>query len=251
MAGRSTVKDSARGRRDRLLGNLSKDQRDAMSDQIQQGTASVLTLGAEFTPGVGDAMSAKEAYDAYQKGNIGEAALLAILTGIGLVPGIGDGVSKVGTAAVKRAMRNELVHPAVGAVENMLDGRVPKSLNDILYGSRRTNMEELLDASEKGEFLPNPAKRYSTEDVKWWSGADESGIFGRPWIKGGADPFTVRVPKGNLPPDSPVLAEHAQVLASDGGKAFNEFMQDYKKKKATGGPVEINDRNPAKRRRLI
>ena len=80
----------------RRLNRIPVDKR----DDLKAGISSLGRLTADLSPGVGDAMSAKEAYDAYAKGDYGTAALLAALTGVGLFPGGGDVASKVGKKAL-------------------------------------------------------------------------------------------------------------------------------------------------------
>jgi hypothetical protein len=212
----------------RRLDRIPVDKR----DDLKAGISSLGRLTADLSPGVGDVMSAKEAYDAYAKGDYGTAALLAALTGVGLFPVGGDAASATGKVLLKsakeRKVLNELVHPEIGSVGDFLTGRVPGSIDQITHGSRNTSIHELMDALEQGAFMPNPANKFA-ENKKWWSAADNDGIFGRQWNKGGGDPYTVRVPKANLPPNAPALAEHAEVFNKNTGvwDPFAEFMRTY------------------------
>jgi hypothetical protein len=83
----------------RRLDRIPVDKR----DELKSGISSLGRLTADLTPGVGDVMSAKEAYDAYAKGDYGTAALLAALTGVGLFPVGGDVASTMGKKALNLA----------------------------------------------------------------------------------------------------------------------------------------------------
>lgn len=86
----------------RRLARIPEDKR----EELSRGIADLYRTGAEFTPGVGDALTAQEAYDAAKQGDYSTAALLATLAAIGLVPGAGDAVSAAGKAA--KGMADEL-----------------------------------------------------------------------------------------------------------------------------------------------
>lgn len=72
-------------------------------ERLKQGIASLGRTVAEFIPGVGDAMTAREAYEAAKEGKYGTAGLLAVLAGIGLIPGAGDVAGAVGKNMLKKA----------------------------------------------------------------------------------------------------------------------------------------------------
>lgn len=78
----------------RRLARIPEDKR----EELSRGIAGLYRTGAEFTPGVGDALTAQEAYDAAKQGDYSTAALLATLAAIGLVPGAGDAASVAGKA---------------------------------------------------------------------------------------------------------------------------------------------------------
>lgn len=89
----------------RRLARIPEDKR----EQLSSGIASLGRTAAEFTPGLGDALTAQEAYDAAKQGDYGTAALLATLATIGLVPGAGDAASAVGKALLKDAAGEPLM----------------------------------------------------------------------------------------------------------------------------------------------
>jgi hypothetical protein len=90
-----------RRRRERI----PEDQREKLSE----GLASIYRTGADFTPGVSDALTAQEAYEAAKEGEYGTAALLATLAAIGLVPGAGDVASAAGKTLLKDAAGEPLM----------------------------------------------------------------------------------------------------------------------------------------------
>ena len=89
----------------RRLARIPEDKR----EELSRGTAGLYRTGAEFTPGVGDALTAQEVYDAAKQGDYSTAALLATLAAIGLVPGAGDAVSAAGKALLKDAAGEPLM----------------------------------------------------------------------------------------------------------------------------------------------
>ena len=88
----------------RRLARIPEDKR----EELSRGIASLGRTAAEFTPGLGDALTAQEAYDAAKQGDYGTAALLATLATIGLVPGAGDAASAAGKAVIKRGTPVEI-----------------------------------------------------------------------------------------------------------------------------------------------
>ena len=108
--------------------------------------------------------------------------------------------------------------------------------------------DELADALKTGRFnVPKGGTKFSKGDMrKWWSAADEEGIFGRPWARTGS--VTVRMPAGKLPKGRAASAKHAE--AYDPATKSWLPLREYGKKYAIGGVV-IDDHNPAKQRKLI
>jgi len=89
----------------RRLARIPEDKR----DDLRSGIGSLAEFAAGMTPGLGDSLTAKEAYDAASEGNYGTSALLAILAAIGLVPGAGDIASAAGKALLKDAAGEPLM----------------------------------------------------------------------------------------------------------------------------------------------
>jgi hypothetical protein len=89
----------------RRLARIPEDKR----EELSRGIAGLYRTGAEFTPGVSDALTAQEVYDAAKQGDYSTAALLATLAAIGLVPGAGDAASAAGKALLKDAAGEPLM----------------------------------------------------------------------------------------------------------------------------------------------
>ena len=101
-----------------------------------------------------------------------------------------------------------------------LNGRNPTSLDQVTHAYRNMSAGELQHAQQKGAFLSNPnTKIANTWDTnhKYWSSGDTQGHFGRDW-KNSANNVTVRVPIDKVLPNTPVNANHAEVLDKTTGK---------------------------------
>lgn len=120
----------------------------------------------------------------------------------------------LGTTRPAPEMENVMAYPEFtpeGAPVSMLAGRPMSSAEQALYASRRMSAAELQDAMASGEFrMPPSGQTQHGVGKKWWSPADDEGVFGRPWAKGGPDAATVRVPMDQFNRDFPIRAAAAQ-----------------------------------------
>lgn len=150
-------------------------------------------------------------------------------------------------ALLGRRLDNIVVpKPNPAAETSLTKGRGLTSPEQVTYASRRVSTAELEDVLKKGRFNEPPqGSKHTDKPAKWWSAADEQGIFGRHWPKG---EHVVRVPIGKVNPGRAVSAKHAEVF-DPATKQWVPFSM-YAKKYAMGGVV-IADGNPAKRRKLI
>lgn len=99
----------------------------------------------------------------------------------------------------------------VGTKAGLLSGRPMNSKDQAIYAVRKVSQEELADAKKTGEFLMPPTG--STKHgvgKKWWSPADDQGLFGRDWSKGTGGAI-VRVPMSEFKPTSPISIKSAQI----------------------------------------
>jgi hypothetical protein len=171
--------------------------------------------GAEFTPGVGDALSVQEAYDAAQEGNYGTAALLATLAAIGLVPGVGDAASAAGKALLKDAAGEPLM---------LFRG---------LRGGSKGIPQEALDLKPRDDYAtfasdsPYLAATYANPDFEFD-------------IVGAIAPFHVQADE---------VVEFPVKVWSDGSRHFDMFEFDRRAKMLKPNQVlvarQINDIGPA------
>jgi hypothetical protein len=83
-------------------------------------SVNAMQSGVDFIPGVGDAIAAKDAYDAYSRGDKAAAGLLATGAALGLIPGAGDAVARPIMAAGRKmadvAGRIEVDPTAIGSL---------------------------------------------------------------------------------------------------------------------------------------
>jgi len=145
---------------------------------------------------------------------------------------------------------NNIAYPALvprDAPSSMLTGRALHDLSQVTHASRKLSAEELADAMKTGFFqAPKEGSKHAGgKNEKWWSPADDQGIFGRVWNKGGVGSATVRVPIDKVPSGKGVSIKHAEV--------YDETAKKWvpaKQYLASGGIV-VDHGNPAKRERLI
>ena len=132
------------------------------------------------------------------------------------------------------SVANTVVRPQPGG-SVMLGGRT----GEATYASRNLSDEELKDVFSTGKFYAPPGK-----DTKWWSAADDKGVLGRHWAKG---KHTVRAPIGKVAKNKPVTIADTEFY----DRAKKAWVPLSSHEFAKGGAVEIDDGNPAKRRKLI
>lgn len=157
------------------------------------------------------------------------------------------GVMAADEALAGQRLANYVVpHPNPAAKTSILEGRGLTSPEQVKYAQRNISTAELVDVLKRGRFnAPPKGSKHSEIPAKWWSAADEQGVFGRTWVKGD---HTVRVPNDKVTAGRAVSAKHAEI--------FDPATKDwvplgaYAKKYAIGGIV-VDDGNPAKRRKLI
>lgn len=108
-------------------------------------------------------------------------------------------------------IENIIVYPEFtpeGAPSSILYGRPMRSAEEATYASRNMSLAEIEDALASGVFrLPPSGETRHGVGKKWWSPADEEGVFGRTWAKGSG---TVRVPMSAFTPDAPLSVRAAQ-----------------------------------------
>lgn len=147
-----------------------------------------------------------------------EEGLLASLVYGGTRAG-GAGIRKAGEfvtrapdrGATQSPIENVIAYPDFipeGAPASILAGRPMRSAEDATYVSRNLSPAELEDALASGVFrMPQSGQTKHGEGKKWWSPADEEGVFGRRWAKG---TDTVRVPMAAFTPNAPLSVKAAQ-----------------------------------------
>lgn len=261
----------------RRLARIPEDKR----DDLRAGIGSLAEFTAGMTPGLGDAMTAKEAYDAAREGNYGTSALLATLAAIGLVPGAGDTASTLGKALLKDAAGEPLM---------LFRG---------LRGGREGIPQAALDMQPRDNYsvfaTDNPylAATYANPEVEFGiSGAiapfhvqaDELVEFPvKVWDDGSRhfDMFEFDRKAKALKPNQVLVARQIRDIGPTASTTIDpERLYSYNsdvyalgrgvktepavgtpyrpkfktregKSFASGGPIQIDDRDPAKRRRLI
>jgi len=276
----------------RRLARIPEDKR----EELSRGITSLGRTVADFTPGVGDAMTAKDAYDAAQGGDYGTAALLSALAAVGLVPGAGDVASTAGKAAIKEGMPNEI--PG-----NWYHGTKGKDFDTFKVPTFLTQDSEFANAFALRNFSAGDNAKYGTPtDVTTLESAIKAApdtappgarvIPVRPFAKNVFDytnPEHVALIERYLPHDGGEMARKISrgdwkaiesvipmierlrfdgaYIKEEGRKNLALFAPTQVKSKlsapevpditnpdmtkAEGGPVEIDDSNPAKRRRLL
>lgn len=159
---------------------------------------------------------------------------------------------KRGSLAADEALLGQRVSNRVVPIPNptaktsILEGRALTSSDQATHAQRNISTAELQDVIKRGRFnAPASGSKHSETPAKWWSAADEEGVFGRTWAKG---EHTVRVPAGKVTPGRAVSAKYAEIYDS----ATKQWLPlgTYAKKYAIGGVV-VDDGNPAKQRKLI
>jgi hypothetical protein len=237
----------------RRLARIPEDKR----DDLRAGIGSLAEFTAGMTPGLGDALTAKEAYDAAREGNYGTSALLAILAAIGLVPGAGDAASAAGKTALKT---NPLTFYH-GSPNNALRREDIKVFSDHSrkqnkrgrdYGGFYTSAEDRIADAQR---YAGPSGTVYKVDLTPDSVIED--------ITGKRD--ITRLPKEyidelrargvSVVTGKDVLGRQEHAIIDEAAIAnfapYTSTAPNTVTNKAAGGPIEVNDRDPAKRRRLI
>lgn len=172
---------------------------------------------------------------------------LAALPLVGRVPAVRRAALAADEALLGQRVTNRVVpEPNPAAKTSMLEGRALNTPSQITHAQRNISTAELEDVLKHGRFnAPARGSKHSETPAKWWSAADEKGVFGRSWAKG---EHTIRVPANKVSSGRAVSAKHAEVYDPD-SKMWVPLSL-YAKKYSIGGVV-IDDGNPAKQRKLI
>jgi hypothetical protein len=257
----------------RRLARIPEDKR----DDLRAGIGSLAEFTAGMTPGLGDALTAKEAYDAAREGNYGTSALLATLAAIGLVPGAGDAASAAGKTALDSFLARSAVRTEKGDPLRVYTGtsadadfdafRVPKRgtwfSKDPEAASLYALDNESMGFTRDGHKLTpkNTASRVIPAylDIQNpFMMTDE--VFNNrlqvPGYKAAQarlfDELRAKGHDGVVFPDGTyvVLKSPSQIKSAIGNQGTYDPTSRIMTR-ASGGPIEVNDRDPAKRRRLI
>jgi hypothetical protein len=133
--------------------------------------------------------------------------------GVKVANAVGDRV--LGPKVVNRIVPE----PDPAAKTNMLEGRALNSPEQVKYAQRLMSEAELEDAIKRGRFVvPRDGTKFSApgENQKWWSAADDEGMFGRPWNR--SDAKLVRLPVGKVPRNRAAATKNAEVWDSEAGE---------------------------------
>lgn len=159
--------------------------------------------------------------------SVGEEALFGLgMYGAGAT--LGPPLKKLGVKVANavgdrvlgpRVVNRIVPEPDPAAKTNMLEGRALNSPEQVRYAQRLMSEVELEDAIKRGRFVvPRDGTKFSApgENQKWWSAADDEGIFGRPWNRSGAK--LVRLPVGKVPKNRAAATKNAEVWDSEAGE---------------------------------
>ena len=170
--------------------------------------------------------------------------------GLGALRGAPRVAAAADEALLGQRLSNRVVpEPNPAAKTTMLEGRGLTSPSQVTHAQRNMSHAELEAALKSGRFtVPKEGTKFSSakSPAKWWSAADETGVFGRPWNR--ANTVTVRMPIDKLPKNRAASIKHAEIYDSE-AKSWVP-VRSYAMKYAIGGTV-IDDGDPAKRRKLI
>jgi hypothetical protein len=151
----------------------------------------------------------------------------------GITAALGPPLKKLGVKALNavgdrvlgpRVVNQIVPKPDPAAKSNMLEGRALNSAEQVKYAQRLMSEAELEDAIKRGRFVvPRDGTKFSApgENQKWWSAADDEGIFGRPWNRSNAK--LVRLPVGKVPKNRAAATKNAQVWDSEAGE-FRDLL---------------------------
>jgi hypothetical protein len=164
-------------------------------------------------------------------------------------------VSGLGAGKVARppSIYNEVVYPEltpmgtpVGTGGVSITGRQLFDPDKVTHASRNVSDAELKDMLAKGALYAPSRKKYlhPEKNPKWWSAADDQGVFGRNWAKG---QHTIRAPIDKVSKNKPVTVADAEFY----DRAKKAWVPLSSHEFAKGGAITVDDGNPAKRRKLI
>jgi hypothetical protein len=186
------------------------------------------------------------------KGSVGDYAAtgLTAIPFVGRLPIVRRGARAVDEALMGQRLTNQVVPtPNPTAKSSIIAGRALNSPEQVTFAQRKISTAELEDALKYGRFrTPKEGTKFSKagKPEKWWSAADASGEFGRPWPR--QNTHLVRLPAGKVPTNRAAAVKHAEVFDREAGKWVP--FSTYTKKYSIGGII-IDDGNPAKQRKLI
>lgn len=159
--------------------------------------------------------------------SIGEEALFGLgMYGAGAT--LGPPLKKLGVKAANavgdrvlgpRVVNRIVPEPDPAAKTNILEGRALNSPEQVRYAQRLMSEGELEDAIKRGRFVvPRDGTKFSAPGAnqKWWSAADDEGMFGRPWNR--SDAKLVRLPVGKVPKNRAAATKNAEVWDSEAGE---------------------------------
>ena len=154
----------------------AKEQTDKLLSKENVKDAAM--FGAEFIPGVGEALAVKRTSDAIEKGDYLGAGIEAAAGVMGLIPGVGDWAGK-GLRTATKAFRKADVEEAEKLLDSPESMKVWQDKNRLPETQRQANPEASQKAAEdlfEGEItskearqrikdaIPDP-KEYSAEDM--------------------------------------------------------------------------------------
>ena len=154
----------------------AKEQTDRLLSKENVKDAAM--FGAEFIPGVGEALAVKRTSDAIEKGDYLGAGIEAVAGVMGIIPGVGDLAGK-GLRTATKAFRKADVEEAEKLLDSPESMKVWQDKNRLPETQRQANPEASQKAAEdlfEGEItskearqrikdaIPDP-KEYSAEDM--------------------------------------------------------------------------------------
>lgn len=159
--------------------------------------------------------------------NVGlTAGLAAFPLGRPIARGLGAAEQRI----LGQRLENIVVpEPNFTAKSSILEGRALNRPGQVTHVQRNMSPAELEDAIKTGRFnVPEGGTKFSQGDKrKWWSAADEEGIFGRPWARTGS--VTVRMPAGALPKGRAASIKNAEILdpTTNSWMPLREYFKKY------------------------
>lgn len=122
--------------------------------------------------------------------------------------------------AMRPRVANEVVRPK-GESIGLLAERMPQNPESVTHAYRQISPRELQDIRASRYARPDPSpeqtKRMWSADKKWWSAGDETGIFGRNWMRG-KDAETIRTTVDKVPTNRAVRRKDLQILNKETGE---------------------------------